>query len=119
MSEPFQTIFAVLGTVFDMFTTMLFYKTCFGRKNIRVKKFTFYLVYTLFYAFGLVLSQFGYMPAFYLIKSFVIMFGLTLLYDAKWTTRLFAALSYLTFGIIADIDNMVVDMYIGVSDNIL
>lgn len=103
MSEPIQTIFAVLGTIFDMFTTMLFYKTCFGRKNIRAKKITFYLVYTLFYAFGLALSQFGYMPAFYLIKSFVIMFGLTLLYDAKWITRFFAALSYLTFGIIAEL----------------
>lgn len=103
MSEPIQTIFAVLGTIFDMFTTMLFYKTCFGRKNMRTNKITFYLVYTLLYAFGLALSQFGYMPAFYLIKSFVIMFGLTLLYDAKWTTRFFTALSYLTFSIIAEL----------------
>lgn len=103
MSEPFQTIFAVLGTVFDMFTTMVFYKTCFGSTNIRVNQFTFYFVYICLYAIGLALSQFGYMPAFYLIKSFVIMFGLTLLYDAKWTTRFFAALSYLTFGIIAEL----------------
>lgn len=103
MSESVQTIFSVLGTVFDMFITMLFYKTCFGRNNIRVKKFTFYLVYTLSYALGIALSQFGYMPALYLIKSFVIMFGLTLLYDAKWTTRFFAALSYLTFGIISEL----------------
>lgn len=103
MIEPFQTIFAVLGTVFDMFTTMVFYKTCFGSKNIRVKQFTFYFVYACLYAISLALSQFGYMPAFYLIKSFVIMFGLTLLYDAKWTTRFFAALSYLTFGIIAEL----------------
>ena len=103
MSDTVQTIFAVLGTVFDMFTTILFYKTCLGSKNIRVNKIVFFTIFIFSYILGLALSQFGYAPAFYVFKSFIIMFGLTLLYNSKWTTRLFTALSYLAFGMISEL----------------
>lgn len=102
MSAAVQTIFAVLGTFFDMFITMLFYKTCLG-SNIRVNKVTFFSVYILLYSIGLALSQFGFLPGFYIIKSFIIMFCLTLLYEAKWTTRFFTALSYLFIGMISEV----------------
>ena len=103
MSGTVQTIFAVLGTVFDMFTTILFYKTCLGSKNIKVNKIVFFTIFIFSYILGLALSQFGYAPAFYVFKSFIIMFGLTLLYNSKWTTRLFTALSYLAFGMISEL----------------
>ena len=77
MSGTVQTIFAVLGTVFDMFTTILFYKTCLGSKNIKVNKIVFFTIFIFSYILGLALSQFGYAPAFYVFKSFIIMFGLT------------------------------------------
>lgn len=43
MSEPIQTIFAVLGTIFDMFTTMLFYKRVLAEKTLGQKKLHFIL----------------------------------------------------------------------------
>ena len=79
MSDTVQTILAVLGTVFDMFTTMLFYKTCLGNKNIRVNKVLFYVIFALAFGIGMALSQFGYAGLFYSIMSFAIFFGLTLL----------------------------------------
>ncbi len=35
MSEIIQTILAVLGTVFDMFTTIMFYKACLALVFLR------------------------------------------------------------------------------------
>lgn len=103
MSEPVQTIFAVLGTIFDMFTIMLFYKACLGNKNIRANRITFFIVFICACGLNLALSQFGYAPTFYIIKSVSIQFGLTLLYDSKWTTRIFTALSYQLFGMISEL----------------
>ena len=58
MSETIQIILAVLGTVFDMFTTIMFYKACLGSKNIRVNKVIFYAVFVLLFAVGTALSLF-------------------------------------------------------------
>lgn len=103
MSEMVQTILAVLGTVFDMFTTMLFYKTCLGNKNIRVNKVLFYVIFALAFGIGMALSQFGYAGLFYSIMSFAIFFGLTLLYKSKWIIRVFSALSNIVFGMISEL----------------
>ena len=93
MSEPVQTIFAVLGTIFNMITTIMFYKTSLGNDNIRVNRRLFYFAFILAFGVGLGLSQFGYMPGFYIIKSLVISFSLTLLYRSKWMARIFTAFS--------------------------
>ena len=103
MSEMVQTILAVLGTVFDMFSTMLFYKTCLGNKNIRVNKVLFYVIFALAFGIGMALSQFGYAGLFYSIMSFAIFFGLTLLYKSKWIIRVFSALSNIVFGMISEL----------------
>ena len=103
MSDTVQTILAVLGTAFDMFTTMLFYKTCLGNKNIRVNKVLFYVIFVLAFGIGMALSQFGYAGLFYSIMSFAIFFGLTLLYKSKWIIRVFSALSNIVFGMISEL----------------
>lgn len=103
MSDTVQTILAVLGTVFDMFTTIMLYNTCLGKKNINVNKILFYIIFVLGYAIGLVLSQFGYMPFLYIVKSVVIFFGLTMLYSSKWIIRIFAMLSNVLFGMISEL----------------
>ena len=103
MSDTVQTILAVLGTVFDMFTTMLFYKTCLGNKNIRVNKILFYVIFVLVFVIHLGLSQFGLAGLFYIIKSAIIFIVLSMLYRSKWLTRIFASLSYLTFSIISEL----------------
>lgn len=83
MSEPVQTIFAVLGTIFDMFATMVFYKTCLGNKNIRVNKFVFYIIYILAFGIGMALSQFGFAGLFYSIMSFFIFFRINFIIQLK------------------------------------
>lgn len=103
MNDTVQTILAVLGTAFDMFTTMLFYKTCLGNKNIRVNKVLFYVIFVLAFGIGMALSQFGYAGLFYSIMSFAIFFGLTLLYKSKWIIRVFSALSNIVFGMISEL----------------
>lgn len=103
MSDTVQTILAVLGTAFDMFTTMLFYKTCLGNKNIRVNKVLFYVIFVLAFGIGMALSQFGYAGLFYSIMAFAIFFGLTLLYKSKWIIRVFSALSNIVFGMISEL----------------
>lgn len=103
MNDTIQIILAVLGTVFDMFTTILFFKTCLGNKNIRVNKFLFYAIFVLVFSVDLALSQFGLAGLFYMIKSGIIFIGLTILYRSKWLTRIFTALSYLTFSMISEL----------------
>lgn len=103
MSETMQTILVLLGTIFDMFTTIVFYKACIGDKNIRVNKIVFYLVFILLFAVDLALSQFGLAGLFYTIKSFIIFFTLTLLYNSKLIIRFFTSLSYLVIGMISEL----------------
>lgn len=103
MSETMQIILAVLGTIFEMFTTIMFYKTCIGNKNIRVNKIIFYTTFILAFSIDLTLSQFGLAGLFYTIKSFIIFFTLTLLYNSKWIIRFFTALSYLVIGMISEL----------------
>lgn len=103
MSDTVQNILAVLGTVFDMFTTMLFYKTCLGNKNIRVNKVLFYITFILAFSVDLALSQFGLAGLFYIIKSIIILIGLSILYCSKWLIRIFTSLSYLTFSMISEL----------------
>ena len=103
MSDTVQSILAVLGTIFNMVTTMLFYKVCLGNKNIRVNNALFYIIFVLAFGVGIALSQFGYMPRLYVIKSLVISFGLTLLYNSKWTVRIFTALSVQLIGMISEL----------------
>lgn len=103
MSESIQTILAVLGTIFNMFTTIMFYKACLGNKNIRVNKFIFYAIFVLSFSVGMALSQFGLAGLFYTIKSLIIFFILTLLYNSKWIIRIFTALSYLVITMISEL----------------
>lgn len=103
MSDTVQTILAVLGTVFNMVTTSMFYKTCLGNKNIRFNKILYYTIFILAFGIGMALSQFGYVGLFYSIMSFVIFFGLTLLYKTKWIIRIFTAMSYLVFSMISEL----------------
>lgn len=103
MSETMQIILAVLGTIFETFTTIMFYKTCIGNKNIRVNKIIFYTTFILAFSIDLALSQFGLAGLFYTIKSFIIFFILTLLYNSKWIIRFFTALSYLVIGMISEL----------------
>ena len=72
MSDTVQNILAILGTVFNMITTMLFYKACLGNKKIRVNKILFFVTFILAFGIGLVLSQVGYVGLFYSIMSFAI-----------------------------------------------
>lgn len=103
MSETVQSILAILGTAFEMFMTIMFYNTCIGSKNIRVNKALFYIIFVLVFGIDLALSQFGYMPGFYIIKSFISLFGLTLLYNSKWIVRIFTALSFQLIGMISEL----------------
>lgn len=103
MSDTVQTILAVLGTVFNMFTTIMFYKTCLGNQNIRFNKILFYTIFISAFGIGMALSQFGYIGLFYSMMSFVIFFGLTLLYKTKWIIRIFTAMSYLAFSMISEL----------------
>lgn len=103
MNDTVQTILAILGTVFNMVTTIMFYKTCLGNDKIRVNKILFYITFILAFGMGLALSQFGYMPGFYIIKSLIISFGLTLLYHSKWTVRIFTAFSIQLIGMISEL----------------
>lgn len=103
MSETVQTILAVFGTVFNMVTTIMFYKTCLGNDNIRVNKILFYIAFILAFGVGLALSQFGYMPGFYIFKSLIISFCLTLLYHSKWTVRIFTTFSIQLIGMISEL----------------
>jgi len=103
MSETVQTILAVFGTVFNMVTTIMFYKTCLGNDNIRVNKILFYIAFILAFGVGLALSQFGYMPGFYIFKSLIISFCLTLLYHSKWTVRIFTTFSIQLISMISEL----------------
>ena len=103
MSDTVQTILAVLGTVFNMVTTIMFYKTCLGNQNIRFNKILFYTIFISAFGIGMALSQFGYIGLFYSMMSFVIFFGLTLLYKTKWIIRIFTAMSYLAFSMISEL----------------
>ena len=103
MSDTVQTILAVLGTVFNTVTTIMFYKTCLGNQNIRFNKILFYTIFISAFGIGMALSQFGYIGLFYSMMSFVIFFGLTLLYKTKWIIRIFTAMSYLAFSMISEL----------------
>ncbi len=103
MSETVQTILAVLGTVFDMFTTMLFYKTCLGNEKIRVNKFWFYSIFAVAFAVGMALSQTEASGLLNIIRTIILYFILTLLYDSKCMIRFFAIMSYLTIGVISEL----------------
>ena len=103
MNGTVQSILAILGTVFDMFTTIMLYNTCLGKKNIKVNKILFYTIFVLGYAIGLMLSQFGYMPFLYIVKSVVLFFGFTMLYRSKWIIRIFTMLSNVLFGMISEL----------------
>lgn len=103
MSDTIQNILAVFGTALDMFTTILFYKTCLGNKNIRFNKILFYIIFAVVFAIDFELSQFGLAGMFYIIKSVIIFMSLSMLYYSKWLTRIFTALSYLTFSMISEL----------------
>ena len=103
MSETVQTIFAVLGTIFDMFTAMIFFNTCLGNENIKFSKRIYYAIFILMYGIGMALSQFGFAPFLYMIKSYIILFALTLLYNSKLIVRVFSALSYLLFTMVSEL----------------
>ena len=103
MCEIIRTMLALSGTFFDMFTTIMFYKACLGSKNIRANKIIFYLAFVLLFAVSMALSQFSLDGLINIIMSVILYFILTLLYNSKWTSRIFTALSYLVIGMISEL----------------
>lgn len=103
MNDAAMAVLAVLGTVFDMFTTMFFLRVCLGNDSIRVNRVLFYLLYVLDFGAGMALSQFGAAGIFYVIMTLVLHILLTLMYRSKWTARIFAACSLLVFSMISEV----------------
>ena len=103
MNEVLQIIFAIIASAFEMFTTILFYNSCLGKNNIRVDHVAFFVVFVVAYTIDISLSQFGILGAFYIIKSAIILLGLTMLYNAKIGSRIFVVASYLVFCMVAEL----------------
>ena len=102
MGEAVQFIVVILFEIFDMFTVIMFYNTCFGRKNARVRKAVFYAVFVSVYAIGLILSQLD-IGLFHMLHSALAFFILTYLYDAKILMKIFTAFSIMTFAVISEL----------------
>lgn len=103
MIELIRTILILLGMVFDAFSTMLFYNACLGRKNIRISKPAFYAAFILPFVADLVISNLIPIGLLNLVKSFAIFMILSLIYDSKWISRFFTALSILVIGMISEL----------------
>ena len=103
MIELIRTLLILLGMVFDIFSTILFYNACLGRKNIRISKPAFYGAFILTFASDLVISNLLPVGLLHLAHSVVFFMILTLVYDSKWISRFFAALSIQVIGMISEL----------------
>ena len=103
MSELIRTILVLLGMVFDIFSVMLFYNACLGRKNIKISKPAFYAAFILPWVVDLVISNLIPIGLLNLVKSLALHMILTLAYDSKWISRFFTALSGQVIGMISEL----------------
>ncbi len=102
MNDIMWSMFSVVATFFEMMLIMIFFKIVFQNKNIRVNKIIFYVCFILSSTLSLVLSQFNFIGFFNILKTFILLLLLTLLYRSKWIIRFFATLSFLVFLMISE-----------------
>lgn len=103
MNEYIQSALAIVGCIFDIFSIHIYFSACMGKGNIRVQKSVYFIFFSVFFAVDLILSQFGFAAPINIAKSFILFFCLTLLYETKWITRLFTALSILVAAMISEL----------------
>lgn len=103
MSEIIRNIVVLLGMTFDIFSTMLLYNACLGRKNVRVSKPVFIAAFILPFAADLIISELISASLLNMVKSFAMHIFLSVLYDSKWISRFFTALSMQLIGMIAEL----------------
>lgn len=103
MSDVMEIIFSILATAFDMVITMLFFRTCMIKKHDGINNSIFYSVFLVTFAVDMSLRQFGAAGMFYAVKSLTIYILLSLMYDTKWRTRIFTAVSFLVFQMISEV----------------
>lgn len=103
MNEVMEVIFSILATAFDMIITIMFFKTCMKKRSSMINGILFYAIFIGAFALDLALSQFGAAGIFYAVKSLVIYNVLSLLYETKWTTRMFTSISFLVFQMMSEV----------------
>ena len=102
MDNLLISILSILASVLGMFTRMIFFTACLG-KNIRLDKRLFVTVYVVMGIVGVTLSQFGFFPQFYMVKSVIILYLLSLMHEAKLSARIFAVASNMIFAMISEL----------------
>lgn len=103
MNKVMEIVFSILATAFDMVITMMFFKSCMKKRNSLISNFLFCSIFVGAFAVDMVLSQFGAAGMFYAIKSLIIYMLLSLMYDTKWLTRIFTAVSFLVFQMLSEV----------------
>ena len=121
MSEIFEHILGIFGTIFDMLITTAYLKAFFGKENIRIKEYFFSIIVILLFATGMIFSQFNIPGLFYTGMTVVIIAVLTILFDTKLLKRIFAVGSYTALCLISEWISYVlcVNVLSGLSDSSL
>ena len=102
MTEAFEHILGISGTVFDMLITTAYLKAFFGKDNIRVKITVFNIVVFVLFTIGMILSQLNFPGMFYAGMTVVIISVLTVLFDTKTLKRIFVVGSYTALCLISE-----------------
>ena len=102
MTEAFEHILGISGTVFDMLITTAYLKAFFGKDNIRVKIPVFNIIVFVLFTIGMILSQLNFPSMFYAGMTVFIISVLTVLFDTKTLKRIFAAGSYTALCLISE-----------------
>lgn len=103
MSIVLNLALVIVFTLLDMFMLMIYFKACLGKRRAGISKLVFILVYVIAFTLDVALSQFGYAPFFYVIKSLLLFFILSIMYDAKWVMRILFVLIYQLFSMISEV----------------
>ncbi len=103
MSIVLNLAIVIVFTLLDMFMLMIYFGACLGKRRAGISKPVFILVYIISFTLDVALSQFGYAPFFYVIKSLLFFFIPSILYDAKWIMRILFVLIYQLFGMISEV----------------
>ncbi|MBQ8826559.1 MAG: GHKL domain-containing protein [Oscillospiraceae bacterium] len=102
MNNVLISVLSILTSVLGMFSRMIFFNACLG-KNIRLDKRLFGMVYVIAGIVDVALSQFGFFPQFYMVKSVIILYLLSLMHEAKLSARIFAIASNMIFAMISEL----------------
>ncbi len=103
MSIVLNLAIVIVFTLLDMFMLMIYFGACLGKRRAGISKPVFILVYIISFTLDVALSQFGYAPFFYVIKSLLFFFIPSILYDAKWIMRILFVLIYQLFAMISEV----------------